>query len=246
MKYLIDLDGTILDGGLAVNHSAEFLARLHRDGTEFLIMTNSIRSPARIAERLNAAGINLDERRILNPIMAINRFIAEKGLRTAFVLGSKDEKAQLCVDTAGPDVKPELLVLLDFEKENVSYADLQTALGLIESGTETVAASYSDYYRKNGRRRLDTGAFVKLLEHASGKSIRILGKPAPEYFEIARKKLEAETGGVTVVGDDWSTDIAGAKAAGFSAVLVRSGKYVSGDESLGKPDKVVDDLMELL
>lgn len=46
-----------------------------------------------------------------------------------------------------------------------------------------------------------------------------------------------------MIGDDAKDDIAGAKAAGFKALLVKTGKYTDGDEDKFRcpPDAVVPD-----
>ena len=58
-------------------------------------------------------------------------------------------------------------------------------------------------------------------------AIRTLGNVAPED--------------VVVVGDDATTDVAGAKACGCTGVLVRTGKYRPEDER-SNPDAVIDSL----
>ncbi len=93
-----------------------------------------------------------------------------------------------------------------------------------------VSASGSKYYLKNGIRHVDTGAFVSLFDALSDIPTLVLGKPSPGYFEIARSKLSCAADDLIVVGDDWSTDIAGALNFGANGILIRSGKCVDGDE----------------
>ena len=42
------------------------------------------------------------------------------------------------------------------------------------------------------------------------------------------------------------TDILGAKKIGLNSILMRSGKYIKGDEEKGKPDSVIDNFLALL
>jgi ribonucleotide monophosphatase NagD (HAD superfamily) len=62
----------------------------------------------------------------------------------------------------------------------------------------------------------------------------------------ALSSLGASAAETTVVGDDWSTDIAGAAACGCRGVLIRTGKYRAGDELRCSPARTIDRLMELL
>jgi len=244
MKYIIDLDGTLLSGDQPINHSRAFITGLTERKIDFLIMTNSIRSPESIAERLNRAGVCADPRKIINPVTAVNRYIREKGYSRVSVVGTETEKAQVQAEITDQD--PQLTVLLDFEKGNIAYDTMQAVFSRIQSGGDIVSASSSPFYLKNGTHFLDTGAFTRLFEAASGRTIPVLGKPSAEYFGIAASLLQAEPEEITVIGDDWSTDIHGGRNAGFKAVLVRSGKYSPGDEDKCPPHRVIDDLRALL
>ena len=94
---------------------------------------------------------------------------------------------------------------------------------------------------------LDTGAFVQLLEYGSGKTARVIGKPSPDFFRLAIDQIDCSSEQVVVVGDDVTTDIAGAQAIGALSVLVRTGKY--SDETLEcsavKPDLIVDSIADV-
>ena len=48
-----------------------------------------------------------------------------------------------------------------------------------------------------------------------------------------------------MVGDDIVNDVEGARAAGLTGILVRTGKYREGDLSRGTPDVVVDSLADV-
>lgn len=244
MNYLIDLDGTLMDGSKPQRGARSLLERLRREDVPFLVMTNSIKSPAAVRDRLAAADIRIDERAIVNPIRAINVFLRSHGIGKAFVIGSDAERAQ--VDAVHGEAGAEAVVLLDFEKDDVSYSTLQRAFALAQRGVPLLAASGSAFYRKDDGLWLDTGAFVRLLESAIGAAIPVMGKPSPEYFALALALLGARSEDAMVVGDDWSTDVAGAKAAGCKAALVRSGKYRPGDEGRCRPDLVIDSLEALL
>jgi ribonucleotide monophosphatase NagD (HAD superfamily) len=94
---------------------------------------------------------------------------------------------------------------------------------------------------------LDTGGFVALLEFASGKTARVLGKPSTDFFQLAARRLGCRLENIVVVGDDLTTDVAGARKAGARAVLVRTGKF--SDESLAEsfiePDLIIDSVADL-
>ncbi len=98
MKYLIDLDGTLLDGNIANKDSVKFMGELQKRNIDFLIMTNSIASPRTILERLDEVGISVDVACILNPITAVNIYLKENNISRAFMVGSQSEIEQLSVE----------------------------------------------------------------------------------------------------------------------------------------------------
>lgn len=229
MKYILDIDGTIIDGQTLNLDSKAFISSLERRHIDYLLMTNSVASPNRICERLLCAGIEIDPRRILNPIIAINEYIKIQEIARAFAVGGPEDLLQL--EIISDEREPQIVVLIDFERNNATYETIQKVFCYIQRGIPMVSASGSKYYLKDGIRHVDTGAFVSLFDALSDKPILVLGKPSLGYFEVARSKLSCAPGDLIVVGDDWSTDITGALNFGANAILIRSGKYIEGDEN---------------
>lgn len=228
MKYILDIDGTIIDGETLNLDSKAFVSSLERKHIDYLLMTNSVASPNKICERLLRGGIEIDPGRILNPIIAINEYIKNQEIARAFVVGGPEDLQQL--EIIQDEREPQIVVLIDFERSNATYETIQKAFRYIQRGVQVVSASGAKYYLKDGIRHVDTGAFVSLFDALSDKPTLILGKPSLGYFEVARSKLSCAAGDLIVVGDDWSADIAGALNFGAKAILIRSGKYIDGDE----------------
>lgn len=71
--------------------------------------------------------------------------------------------------------------------------------------------------------RFGAGRIAELYEELGG-TVRWIGKPYPEIYAAALAALEdPDPGRVVGVGDSVEHDVAGAKGAGLSAALVRSG-----------------------
>jgi|LGVF01.2.fsa_nt_gb HAD superfamily hydrolase (TIGR01450 family) len=244
MNYIIDLDGTILNGTNANKDSVSFVKKLQANNSNFLIMTNSIKSPTVVVERLNDVGLDVSLEHVMNPISTINTFIEEHDYKKVYTVGSLKEIEQ--VNAVQELVDPELIVLLDFEKENFTYNILQSIFELLESGVPIISASGSVYYLSKDKKVLDTGSFVKLFESVTGTDIEIFGKPSRRYFESGVKKLNALPKDVTVIGDDHSTDIKGAMTVGCKGILIQSGKYKTGDELINVPTQCISDFSEIV
>ena len=243
MNYLIDIDGTLLNGSEPMAGAVDFIARLNRNSDKYVLMTNSIKSIDVQQKRLAQAGIVVESDRILNPIVAINSYLLERHIERAKIIGSELETNQI----KARHVKEgyDIVILLDFEKMDFGYTVLQGILDDVENGTSVITASLSTYYLKNGRKAVDTGAFVKIIEDISAVHIPNFGKPSTPYFEIAGKLMQEEAGNICVIGDDWSTDILGANSYGAKSILVKTGKYKEKDELKCSPYRVVEKLLEL-
>jgi NagD protein len=76
----------------------------------------------------------------------------------------------------------------------------------------------------------------------------VLGKPSRYMADAALERLGISAGDAVLVGDRLTTDIAMAKAAGMSAVLVLTGdsSAEAARSAEVKPDFVIDNLFELL
>lgn len=243
MKYIIDLDGTILDGREENLDSVHFLKKLQSNNIDFLIMTNSIKSPYVVMKRLADIGVDIAYEQVMNPISTINTYIKDKGYERVYVVGSAEEIEQVhatpCKDF------PELIVLLDFKKENVDYETLQEILNHIENEVPIVTASGSPYYMDNGKKNIDTGAFVKLFESIVSTTIEVFGKPSERYFKAGVKALNTVASEVTVIGDDYKTDIYGGNKIGSKTILICSGKYRLGDEMIEKPTSCITSFTDI-
>lgn len=244
MRYIIDLDGTLMNGNQANLDSVSFIKRLQEQGDAFVVMTNSMKSPAIIQQRLSQIDIHVETAQILNPIIAMNTYLSRRGIQKVYIVGSPNEVIQV---QAQHEVDyPEMVVLLDFERENTSFKALQCIFEHIQNGVPVITASRSPFYLSDQKRILDTGAFVKLFEEAGGIEIEVIGKPSKLYFESGAHLLNASPNQVVVIGDDWQTDILGAKAAGCKRILLKSGKYQAGDENKSEDTICVASFSEIL
>lgn len=244
MNYIIDLDGTILSGKEVNVDAKEFIEYLQAHHKNFVVMTNSVKSPQRVAERLSNVGIEIPTSQIMNPIAAMNIYLDKHEFNNVYVIGTDLEKDQ--VEKKIVSDRPEIILLIDFEKANIAYQDLQKVYEWMLQGIPVLTASKSKFYLSGPKKKLDTGAFVTLLEAASEKSIEVIGKPSKIYFQSALDKLDSQAEDVTVIGDDHSTDIKGAYDMGCQSVLLKTGKYKEGDEKKAWVIRHIDSFSEIM
>lgn len=243
MNYLIDVDETLLNGSEPIIGAIDFINKLNKNNTNYLLMTNSIKSIELQKVRLSQAGINVELNRIVNPIVAINKFLLDSNIKKVKIIGSEFEINQIKAINVKENY--EVVILLDFERLNFGYNEIQGIINDIENGINVITASVSTYYLKNGKKTIDTGAFVKIIEEITKVKISNYGKPSLAYFDIAGKILGVDKSNIYTVGDDWETDIIGANEYGAKSILVKTGKYVEKDELKCSPYKIIESLLEL-
>lgn len=95
-----------------------------------------------------------------------------------------------------------------------------------------VAIHRAKYFRDVDKElSLGPGGFVSLLEDAVGVTAHVVGKPSLAMFQTATQSMSVDEKDTVMVGDDVAGDIGGALKAGLgAAILVRTGKYLDGDE----------------
>ena len=96
---------------------------------------------------------------------------------------------------------------------------------MLMSGAELVALHKGRYWQTEDGLQLDIGAFVVGLEHATGKTAAVMGKPSENFFQLPIEDMGLEPSRVMMIGDDINSDIGGAMAIGCKGGLVRTGKY---------------------
>jgi ribonucleotide monophosphatase NagD (HAD superfamily) len=76
----------------------------------------------------------------------------------------------------------------------------------------------------------------------------VLGKPAPAFFKLAVRSMACDPADVAMIGDDAEVDVGGTMAAGLQGILVRTGKYQPGQETLlsKPPTLTAKDLREVV
>jgi HAD superfamily hydrolase (TIGR01458 family) len=248
---LIDLDGVLYEGEQCVTGAAGALDWLADQNVPRLFLTNTTSRPrSALVEKLGAMNIRVEETQILTPPIAATRWLQENtdGPVALFVPPATTGEFS-ALDIAEPtESGPVAAVVIGDYGERWSFAELNRAFRLlmVEPRPALVALGMTRYWRAADGLRLDTAPFVVALQHATGVTPVVLGKPAIPFFEAALAGLGATVGETCMVGDDIRTDIDGAHRAGIRAALVKTGKFRPSDLELGiEPYAVLDSIADL-
>lgn len=237
---LIDVDGTLLERGVAVPGAGEALERTAASGAVLRVTTNTTRKPrSAVARSLLDAGLPVPEAWIVTPAMLASRRIVASGRTRVMLLVAEATREDL-EGVVEDDEAPDWVVVGDLGP-GFTFERLNRAFLAIRSGAALMALHRNRYWiTDDGQARLDAGAFVAALELASGIAAETVGKPARAFFEIALSEMGLDPSRVLVVGDDLESDIAGGRDAGCRTALVRTGKAAGCDPPFRpSPDHVI-------
>lgn len=244
---LLDLDGTLYFKGAQISGANDVIGELRRKGFILRFLTNTDSCSATTLQlKVEQIGLAIDADEIFTPVTALQQFLRHNpGKNCLFLLS--DELTAEFEHRRGRGDRVDYVVVGDF-RQSVSYETLNTAFRHIMAGADIIALQKGRFFLNSTGVNLDTGAFVSLLEYASGKTACVLGKPAPEFFNFALDQIGYRADEVAIIGDDLSTDILGAKQIGATAILVRTGKYDAEAliQSNVQPDHVIDSVANLL
>ncbi|PLX16091.1 MAG: hypothetical protein C0601_10735 [Candidatus Muiribacterium halophilum] len=230
----LDIDGTLMMDGKLFSQVKETIIELRkRYKVVFVSNTTSILHED-LSKELVQNGIEHDRKDLYTPVTVAEyvmkkrehdkgMLIAPENIKKDFLWFKEDESgntlfvAHECLDLLIGDLQKYFRFLLD---ENTFFYTLQK----------------NRYYKKNGEFVFDMGPVVALLEYASGKKAKILGKPGEQLFDSICDRFSVKRENLLMVGDDVEFDILLSQKIGVRGCLVKTGKYI---ESVYK--KVIED-----
>src|SRR5437867_2556299 len=89
--YLLDMDGVLVRGRTPIPGAADFLQRLVRTGTPFLVLTNNpMYTPQQLHARFAAEGLDIPEQNLFTAALATAHFLAQQRPDgSAYVIGER-------------------------------------------------------------------------------------------------------------------------------------------------------------
>jgi phospholysine phosphohistidine inorganic pyrophosphate phosphatase len=249
---LFDMDGVLYNAEEPIDGAAEALAWVTAHGIPRMFVTNTTsRSRAVLAEKLARFGIAGGEDDILTPPVAAAQWLRENGEGGPVALFVRPAAR---ADFEGLPLLPDdaergaAFVVIGDLGSHWDYPTLNRAFRLLHHNPEAtlIALGMTRYWLASDGISLDVAPFVAALEHATGRSPMVFGKPAAGFFHAAAARLGLPPRDVLMVGDDVVADVRGAMEAGLRGALVRTGKFRDADlEGTLRPDLVLDSVASL-
>ena len=224
LGFLIDMDGVIYRGSELIPGAARFVEQLRERDVPFLFLTNNSQRTRRdVATKLTRIGIDAFEEDIYTCAMATAAFLSRQQPNgTAYVIGEGGLLQALHdVGYSIVDHDPDYVVVGEGRTLNLEM--MEVAVRHVDRGAKLIATNLDPNCPTQQGLRPGCGAFVAMLESATGVKAFSVGKPSPVMMRAARKALGLATDEVVMIGDTMETDILGGVQMGYRTVLVLTG-----------------------
>ena len=231
--FLLDMDGTIYLDDRLFDGVTAFLSRIREKSGRYLFLTNnSSKGVEGYIEKLNGMGIATGREDYLTSVdAAIDLLRRRYPGRRCYVQGTRSFYDQLAAAgipvTCDREDGAEIL-LSGFDRE-LTFQKLEDACILLNRGV-TWLATNPDWVCPTWYGSVpDCGSVCQMLERATGKTPRFLGKPRPEMVRLALARTGFPPEQAVIIGDRLYTDVACGVNAGIDSIFVLSGEGVMGD-----------------
>lgn len=224
---LLDLSGVLYDGATVVPGALDAVERAQRSAMDIRFISNtSQKTRTRLLTHLRDLGFSLQGSQLFTAVDAARQWLEQRQLRP-FCLVHQD----IISEFADFDQHDPNAVFIADAAEGFTYRNLNRAFQLCKTGAPLLGIGHNRYYKSGDQLMMDAGGFVRAVEFAAGVEATIVGKPNTEFFRQVLASTSARPARTLMVGDDVFGDVEGALQAGIRACLVRTGKYLPGDES---------------
>ena len=246
-----DLDGVVYRGDVPIDRAIRALRALQQMGKRVVFCTNnSTHTQDAYVEKLAGMGLKVDRDDVITSASVLGEVLEQRGFgaKQALVVGGDgvrralQEAGVLLVDDDG-----EVDAVVVGRDVNFDFTTLHRASTAVRAGAELLATNDDATYPAADGLEPGAGPIVAAIEVASGRQAEVVGKPHRPMMEVVAHRFPASSR-LAMVGDRPETDLDGARAMGWTTILVLSGVT---DEATAKaldprPDLVLEDLGDLL
>ncbi|MCX7986902.1 MAG: HAD-IIA family hydrolase [Bacteroidales bacterium] len=249
--FLLDMDGTIYIENSLIDGANDFFNYLNKNKKKFIFLTNNSSNSAKnYLLKLQKLGIPCNLDNIFTSGMAMGIFLQKE--RTGipvFLVGTQalyEELKDYNVNLVS-NYKEAKIVVVGFDKE-LTYQKIEKACELIDHGAEFLATNVDMLCPIENKRFIpDCGSICKIIEIATRKKPKFLGKPERQMIDLIAHKNNCPPNKIAIIGDRLYTDVLTGINAGITSICVLSGetniKMIK--KSKYKPDYIFKNIKEI-
>ena len=200
-------------------------------------------------EKLRSLGIDAVKEDFLTSTDATILYLADKNYKKIYALGTSSFRKQLA--DSGFNITDKLeddidCLCMGFDTE-LTFQKLEDACILLGRGVDYIATN-PDWVCPTWYGYVpDCGSVAQILETATKRKPKFIGKPQPDMAQLAMKATGFCAEETVLVGDRLYTDIACGVNAGISTIFVLSGEGTMEDveKSDVKPKFIYENIREI-
>lgn len=236
-----DLDGVVYQGKQPIDGAVDALGAVRRRGVCVVYATNNAsRPPGTVAAQLRSMGLGVQDRDVVNSSQAGARLLRRVLGAGARVLAVGGPGVRIALTDAGMHPvspaaaaaargEPPVLAVLQGYGAEVGWSDLAEAAFAVQRGARWVATNLDATLPTERGLAPGNGSLVGAVRAAVDREPVVVGKPAPDVYQLAAHVAGVGSGDTLAVGDRIDTDIAGAHSAGMDSLIVLTGVHGPGD-----------------
>lgn len=243
---IIDMDGVLWRGDEPIGDLPAIFSAIEDKGLQFILATNNAtRSVEQFQQKLSGFGVEITPQQVINSSIATGIYLQQRfpqGGRV-FVIGEKGLIDTLVAYGFEQTEGQPLAVVAGMDR-SINYAKLARATLLIRAGTPFIGTNPDRTFPIPEGLVPGAGSILAALEAASDCQPVIIGKPSPEMYQAALRRMGIQAQNTLVVGDRLETDMAGAQALGCPTAVVLTGVATLQEAQSWKPpvDWILKDL----
>ncbi len=231
-NYLVDLDGTLIQGGAPLPGARRFFQQF--GDRSAIVSNNSTHTAESLAKQLGACNVPILSERIITAGEQSLMLIARRYRDARVLLAASDDIRRRAVDLGIDIVAQRADVVLVCRDTAFSYDKLQRIVSELARGAKLIAANPDlSHPGAGGIPVPETGALLAAIESCCRiKASHVVGKPGPDLFLAALDRFNWKAKHTWVIGDNELTDIQGASLLGMRSVLVGPTARIESLEAL--------------
>lgn len=220
--FILDLDGTLVRGGVATEGAHGFLRAVEG---RFVLLSNNSRDTSRsLSSKLRRFGFVVPAERIILAGEEAILFAAREYPGARCLVATSSVLRRYARDHGLIPVSGNADVVVLGRDTHWSYAGFTTLVNEVRRGAILIAANPDlTHPGKGGLVVPETGSLLAAVEAATGvTATHMIGKPAATLFVAALDRLGSGCADTIVIGDNPLTDRAGARGLGLRSLIVHA------------------------
>lgn len=225
---LFDLSGVLYSGQSVIDGALDAIRLLQHSNLQIRYVTNTSRiTRSTLLKQLLDFGFDIQSHELYTAPSAARDWAMQNEKRPYCLVHDNIKSEFSRLDQANPNA-----VIIGDAEDGFNYRSLNRAFQLCREGAPLIGIGRNRYFKLHDQLMLDAGPFIQAIEYAASTQAIIMGKPSAAFFGQVLKSIKAKPNEVLMIGDDVFGDVQGALEYGLQACLVKTGKYLEGDEKL--------------